>query len=398
MQAHNELLWHSYHDRSRASRAGLPLWTRTCPPAIQRMATPTPGTRDSMLIFGALTLALLFIVNQRLHASYLHPACLFSGMWFALLTGLILAGDAFNPISGVTVLIYLSGALSFTLGGRLVTRSAVRRPRLPQPAFEVKRIGRMIDAGICILLALIPFYWSRLSMIAEISAHHVFLTCVRAAMVENQKDSFGVFTYVLSAGMLLSLIAAAIDDGSWWARIRTVAIIAITLGYYAVTGSRLGSEVTLIGVAAVGCLRSNRLYVGRLLLAGSLLLVIFTVPAIILRCGEAAAGLITAPSGASEPYSTAIPACGWSGSDRVRMTSASQISASSRYSTRGAPVTVSALGSSRSRTSRSTACRPPARKKSSMRKRPAGCRSTSNGTCAPVRSKSSWRRSMPSRP
>ena len=249
------------------------------------MATPTPGTRDSMLIFGALTLALLFIVNQRLHASYLHPACLFSGMWFALLTGLILAGDAFNPISGVTVLIYLSGALSFTLGGRLVTRSAVRRPRLPQPAFEVKRIGRMIDAGICILLALLPFYWSRLSMIAEISAHHVFLTGVRAAMVENQKDSFGVFTYVLSAGMLLSLIAAAVDDGSWWARIRTVAIIAITLGYYAVTGSRLGSEVTLIGVAAVGCLRSNRLYVGRLLLAGSLLLVIFTVPAIILNKG-----------------------------------------------------------------------------------------------------------------
>lgn len=219
-----------------------------------------------MLIFATLTLAVLFIANQRLHASYLHPACIFSGLWLALLTGLILAGDAFNPISDITVLIYLSGAFSFTLGGRLVTRSAVRRPCLTQPALEVKRIGRIIDAGICILLALLPFYWSRLSMIAESSAHHVFLTGVRAAMVENQKDSFGAFTYVLPAGMLLSLVASAIDDGSRWARSRTFAIIAITLGYYAVTGSRLGSELTLMGVAAVGCLRSKRLHFGRLLL------------------------------------------------------------------------------------------------------------------------------------
>ena len=238
-----------------------------------------------MLIFGALTLGLLFVVNQRLHASYIHPACLFTGLWFALLIGLILAGEVFNPISNVTVLIYLSGALSFTLGGRLVPRSKVSMPRLTRPAFEIKRISRTVDFGICTLLALLPFYWSRLSMIAELSAHHVFLAGVRAAMVENQQDSFGVFTYILPAALLLSLVAAAIDDGSRWARIRTVAIIVITLGYYGLTGSRLGSELTLFGVAAVGCLRSKRLYFGRLLLAGSLLLVIFAVPAIILNKG-----------------------------------------------------------------------------------------------------------------
>jgi oligosaccharide repeat unit polymerase len=143
----------------------------------------------------------------------------------------------------------------------------------------------MVDAGICILLALLPFYWGRLSMIAEISAQRVFLAGVRAAMVENQKDSFGVFTYILPAALLLSLVAAAIDDGSRRARIRTFAIIGITLGYYALTGSRLGSALTLIGVAAIGCLRSRRLYFTRLFSACAVLLVVFTVPAILLNKG-----------------------------------------------------------------------------------------------------------------
>ncbi len=39
-----------------------------------------------------------------------------------------------------------------------------------------------------------------------------------------------------------------------------------------------------------------------------------------------------------------MPASGWSGSERVRMTSGSQICAPSRYSTSGRPVTVSAVG------------------------------------------------------
>ena len=252
---------------------------------MQIVAPTTPDARDNMLMLGALTLGLLFIANQRLHASYLHPACLFNGLWFALLSGLILAGEAFNPISDVTILIYMSGALSFTLGGTLVTRSAVGTPNLTRAALETRRINHMIDSGICISIALVPFYWSRLSMIAEISAHRVFLAGVRAAMVENQSETFGVFTYVLPAGLLLSLIAAAIDDGTRRARVRTIAISLITLGYYVSTGSRLGSELTLIGVAVIGCVRSRRLYLSRLFWAGALLLVIFTVPAILLNKG-----------------------------------------------------------------------------------------------------------------
>ena len=100
--------------------------------------------------------------------------------------------------------------------------------------------------------------------------------------------------------------------------------------------------------------------------------------------GDAAAGLITAPDGARFPRSTAIPALSCSGASRPRITSESQIGAPARCSTSGRPVTVSASGSSRSRTSRSTASSPPARWKSSIRCRPAGCRSTSSGTPAPV--------------
>ena len=66
--------------------------------------------------------------------------------------------------------------------------------------------------------------------------------------------------------------------------------------------------------------------------------------------GDAAAILSTAPSGASLPRSTAIPASAMSGSARGRTTASSQVAAPSRWLTSGAPVTVMALGSSRSRT------------------------------------------------
>ena len=94
-----------------------------------------------------------------------------------------------------------------------------------------------------------------------------------------------------------------------------------------------------------------------------------------------------------------MPAVGWSGSVARRGSPRGPRSARRRGSRRAVrPVTVSAVGSSRSRTSRSTASRPPARWKSSIRNRPAGCRSTSSGTSAPVRSKSSRVSSTPSRP
>lgn len=79
------------------------------------------------------------------------------------------------------------------------------------------------------------------------------------------------------------------------------------------------------------------------------------------RRGEAAAGFTIAPSGARLPRRTAMPPSATRGSPRLRMTSVSQIGASSSVSTRGLPVTVRASGSSRSRTSRRTASRFPAR-------------------------------------
>jgi hypothetical protein len=95
---------------------------------------------------------------------------------------------------------------------------------------------------------------------------------------------------------------------------------------------------------------------------------------------DAAAGLITAPSGARLPRSTAMPRVVLQRGVARRITSSSQICASSGSRPAALPVTVTAVGSSRSAPRAAPRAARPARCRSSMRNRPAGCRSTSSGT------------------
>jgi len=242
-----------------------------------------------MLLFGAIALALLVATNRYFYGSYMHPACLFTGMWFAFLSTLLLAGDAFDALSSTTVLIYLCGALSFTIGAAAVRWFSAAFSRPAHPTKSVTPMGRLITAGVWLLLALFPLYWNRLSAIAGSSTDPRFFAAIRSGMIEKQSEAFGAFKYVLPAAMLLSLTAAAIDDGSRRSRIRTGTMICVTLAYYACTGSRLGALTTLFGVIAIGCLRAKTLPLKKLILSCCLLVALFAAPAIFLNKGGDAA-------------------------------------------------------------------------------------------------------------
>lgn len=238
-----------------------------------------------MLLFGVIALGLLFATSRYFFGSYMHPACLFTGLWFAFLLIILLAGEAFTPISYTTVLIYLCGALCFTIGSATVRRANATLARPISRMRTVAATRRIVSIGIWLLLALFPLYWKTLTAIAGSSTDPRFFAAVRAGMIEKQSEAFGAFKYLLPAAMLLSLIATATDDGSRRSRVRTVTMICITLAYYACTGSRLGALTTLFGVTAIGCLRAQRFPLKKLLLSCCLLLLLFAAPAILLNKG-----------------------------------------------------------------------------------------------------------------
>ena len=116
------------------------------------------------------------------------------------------------------------------------------------------------------------------------------------------------------------------------------------------------------------------------------------------RSGDAAVCFRTAPVGAREPRTTARPPSSCTGESRVRMTLGLWTAAPAMLSPRVWPVTVGVSSSSRGDISFSRAARPPALKKSSIRKRPDGFRSSRNGVDRDSSSKRSRSSSMPARP
>ena len=119
-----------------------------------------------------------------------------------------------------------------------------------------------------------------------------------------------------------------------------------------------------------------------------------------IRAGLAADGLRTAPSGARLPRRTAMPPSAVSALSSGRMTSASKTSAACAFLPQRAArnrecVAVDQPGRA---SLFSTGPRPPAAKKSSMRNRPDGIRSTIVGTPRPRRSQSSSVSGTPIRP
>ena len=106
-------------------------------------------------------------------------------------------------------------------------------------------------------------------------------------------------------------------------------------------------------------------------------------PRCLCRCGDEVAFFITAPSGASEPFSTTRDDAGPSGASKVRIAvcHAPGAATSCKSAPRVWPLTPIASRSSIGSRVLSRTGTPPALSKSSIYPMPAGLQSTSSGTC-----------------
>ena len=239
-----------------------------------------------MIFVAIVLLALLAAGNARLGKSMLYPPAVFCILWAALLAALALSSDVFYPLSLKGMGMVAAGAASLSLGG-LVRVLVPHRPRPPRPDFSLRQArftGRVLNAGLAAMIVVAPFYWRHLQGIRSASLYGDFWRGVRE-QTSTGVSGLGWYANFVGIASFLSLMSVYHDDGTRKARLRSMAVVGVTLAYHLVTGARFGALLTLFGLLAVSWLRRRR--INWKLWSASILLfaVIFGLPAILLQKG-----------------------------------------------------------------------------------------------------------------
>jgi oligosaccharide repeat unit polymerase len=240
----------------------------------------------------ALLLSACAAVNWRLFRSVLCPPVLFSGLWGAILFGLVLSGSDFYPLSLTTLGLCLLSVLSLSLGYRFVgplRRNACRTLEARNAPYERLYLLRILDIALGLCVAILPVYWSRLSTISQESLDPNFLRGVRAQMVSVDAglaaSGSDFFTYVLPIMTIMTLIATVESYRGRERKWRIAAWTIVSLSYYIPTGSRLAAIVLLVSVVCAMALSSGRLRLRTVLAAGMVFVPIYSFAAITLGKG-----------------------------------------------------------------------------------------------------------------
>lgn len=240
----------------------------------------------------ALLVSACAYANWWLFRSVLCPPVIFSGVWAAILFGLVLSGSDFYALGLTTLGLCLLSVLSFSVGCQLVPplrRKVYRDLEARNTPFERTYLLRILDISLGLFVAALPLWWSGLNAISQASGDPNFLRSVRSEMVLSDTGGgtfgFELVKYVLPILIVMTLIATVESYRGRERKWRIVAWTIVSLSYYLPTGSRLAAMVLLIGVLYAVSFSSGRLRL-RTVLAVSLVFVsVFSLAAIQLGKG-----------------------------------------------------------------------------------------------------------------
>ncbi len=161
-----------------------------------------------MLEFTALLLWLLFYANLRLSGDALFPASVFTFVWAFCITALWVLGDVFYAIGDFTLLLYLLGAVMFTLGSLIALTGTGIDPAPVVPFTDEQhwRIRRVLEVLLIACAVALPLYlgvvWAEIDFTNPQS-----LTRLRN-MDLNAEIERGPLEIILSNFVVLSLFVA----------------------------------------------------------------------------------------------------------------------------------------------------------------------------------------------
>jgi oligosaccharide repeat unit polymerase len=237
-----------------------------------------------MIIIVSSLLFLLSIINYLFARTFLYPPFIFSFLWALLLLILKCAGSMFYSISNETLLIFLFGAIAFSLGGfipLLLKRS--RRKEKPLLYRENRWPEYIINIILLFSICFLPYYVYCLVKAGISSGFGNFWMGLKYQMVNN-KANLGVGLFRIQALVGFTSILSYLEYKlGRLTKKKALIMILIALFYELSTTQRVGAFRLICALLGVKFVLERRINYRFLLTTIVLGFFAFVIPAILVE-------------------------------------------------------------------------------------------------------------------
>jgi len=205
-----------------------------------------------MLLVTILSLSMLLAMLYKMSGDFLFPPVIFTAVWLSSMIGILLSWGSYYEIECTAYVVYLVGAISFSIGGALVfllRRGNINGPttNLADHTYNNHSIHSVLDIALLVAIVGLPLYWREMSNLAGGATDDLFLFNIRQKMVElaDERTTLSVVRNCEILSILVSIAMAYEMDGTRSRRWRTVIAVAVTLMYGIISATKI-SLVTII--------------------------------------------------------------------------------------------------------------------------------------------------------
>jgi oligosaccharide repeat unit polymerase len=206
------------------------------------------------MIFAAslATIVALFVLNYLLNGrSLFHPSTAFCAIWAVNLIVIAAAGDFFYSLHAKTLLIFVSGCVSFSVGAALAEMSQTF-PAAP----TVKARDRLLTVCALIVIFSMPLIYKWLRDITGETDLMSIMTASRIAVLEVYlNNQYPLFTNLFSFSMILSIIV--FNERKGHPKL-CLAVVLPTLFINFLTGRRMGLIIIVISLFCLNYFQSKK--------------------------------------------------------------------------------------------------------------------------------------------
>lgn len=242
---------------------------------------------------GAAFLGGAFLL-RRAGRSWMFPPAAWMAVWGVAFLMIARAGDWFYPLTDEIRVLALVGAGAFALGGGIAAALLFGLPDRPVPTLDRRRIGRLMDGVLVVMVLAIPVYWAEVVAGARGAAIENILLSARVQALGAAEGLAPRMPFLIRNLVQVSLAitfigVALVDDTPRW-RVRVGGLFLLTLAYQLLTGGRAGALILVLGVIGIAVVRARRLPVVPLVGGAAAFAVVFAVIGIQLEKGTARRG------------------------------------------------------------------------------------------------------------
>jgi oligosaccharide repeat unit polymerase len=234
------------------------------------------------LLVTILALSILLAILYKMSGDFLFPPVIFTAVWLSSMIGVLLSWGSYYEIECTAYVVYLVGAISFSIGGALVfllRRGNIngRTANLADHTYNNHSIHCALDIGLIVVIVGLPLYWREMSTLVSGATDSSLLFNIRQKMVElaDERTTLSVVRNCEILSILVSIAMAYEMDGTRSRRWRTVIAVAVTFMYGVISATKMSLITIILYVFFVYSIKRKHVNVRTLLTISLICIIVF---------------------------------------------------------------------------------------------------------------------------